>query len=261
MINLLLLLAALGIVLGLRGARAGRRGGVLLLAAAGALALGLAVHRFRAGDANLRAVVSTATTYGEAMGRKLARETALRHPGARVLVLLPPGSATVDHAIADGFREEAAGLALAAETATLAAPAAVRAQLEQHLGALPPPERAAAVAQELDDYSRWLTADTLASLLRDWSGRADLVLYLPSLPTDLASRSALFQGGPRLLVAHVDAEQVDALLASGLADAAVLVNPASDLWHLPAHAPADVDKAFAQRYLLVTAGQSVSNAP
>lgn len=258
---LLVLLALAGVAAGFHLAQSKRGPGLALLGASAVLAVFLAVQNFRADSADVRKLITTVTAYSEVAGIKLARFAADSKPGARVMILRPPGSlGTAEKALLQAFRNEAGrGITLAGEV-TLSMPDELRQKMESSLTNLSEKARADFIHAETVAYANWLDMAILDQIIQEWSGRADLILCLISLPPGLADAMQrgkprdpqLLAADPKLMTVNADARLMESLLRRGVVAAAVVTNPDSDPWSLPATPPADVDRAFAQRYVLMT---------
>ena len=260
--NLLLILLALaGVAAGLYIARSRRWPGLALLGAATTLALYLATQNFRPESADVRTLIAAVTSYSEVAGIKLARFAAST-PGVRVLILLPPGPlGTAEQALRQAFRKELASRVTLVGETTLKMPEEYRQRLESSVTNMPEQNRAEFIRMETEAYGNWMDLAVIEAVIREWSGRADLILWLANLPPSLSDLPpAVAPAGPKLLAVeaklltvNADPRLMKSLLQRGLVAAAVVANPKADPWSLPAQPPADVDRAFAQRFLLMTA--------
>lgn len=199
-----------------------------------------------------------------AAGTKLGQHLAENYRGDKALLLMPqarPGTegpklSEYEQVFVDALRDALEGGVTIAATVTPEPPPEVREQYEEMLRQMRGEE-----SGEVAEYDKemmyeampmyeWFTAERLDTIVRQHKDECDLLIAVCELPPDLFNarfwRSA---DPPKVAVtsgnvySYFKAIQADAIVA------AIAHNPNATFEE---KAPKDVDKAFAERYLLVT---------
>jgi len=199
-------------------------------------------------------VIAREMAYQKVSAQKLAMYLAEKFPGSKALVLVQPGGGGAperENALVSGLRE---GFGDKVTIVAELAPEIPEAAKQAFIAEMPPQEPGAETPDSADvipPLEYWYSAAVFDKAVKDYEGKIDLVVTTIGLPQDPGHMD--FWGldpRPKLAIVSGSIYRLKKAIQSQAIAAAVTYSPAAV--YEDTSPPADVDKAFAKRFLLVT---------
>ncbi|MCK5806020.1 MAG: hypothetical protein KAI66_24525 [Lentisphaeria bacterium] len=190
--------------------------------------------------------VRTERYYQRMGGLKLGKHLAAHHAIARIVILTEPGTAASKrpNPTLDGFKEGLGKNTSIVATVKPVVPAsAIKTSAVKTRGN-------AWSKRMLPPLEYWFTGKVLDEVLAPYKGKYDIVVTTIGLPQNGLKDSVIWKSGVKFAISNGSAYERYQSIVDGTIVAVVTYNPKATYRDLPP--PADPDKAFDKRYLLLT---------
>ncbi len=255
LLTVVMVLAALVMLWGVARQKAGVVWARPLATAAALVAVAAAlVQLLGAGDTPLEEIALVEEAYQRIGARKLAAYLAEEYPGVRVLIVKEPELAAPSGRVCPLVEGLRAGFADKVTVVGEIAPEVPAGAYEAFLeGGVAPGEPAgeSGIAM-LPPPEFWFTAAVFDKLVEAHRDDCDLIVSTIGLPMELRRMKYWhMRTAPRLALANGPIHELRSAIRQDRVTAALTYNPSICEWDT-SRPPRDPDKAFAQRFLLVT---------
>jgi hypothetical protein len=257
-----MVLLGVGSVVLLRKAKQGSAGARPAAAVCALLTLVLAVGRMVVGGEGNQGedAVESYRLYQEVCGTYLGQELALRHTGARVVILVPPRlggmpeASLVQESLVNSLQAALQAGGASAEVREVAIPEDTLAQSRPAGEGTEDPEAQSDLSEfGMMEYGMSFDTERLSGVLSELQGEADLVVCTMDMAAGVAPGSLPEVGSaPLLVLLPLWIEDLASVLETTVLDAVVLHQDDPDLWQADTSVPDDLAEAFHQRFVLVT---------